>query len=41
MGIRGGQGSVRYGWGVGMAPTHGILTKKMFVPPLWLVGKEQ
>ena len=38
MGIRGVQGDVRYDMVVVVAPLHGILSKKMFVPPPWLVG---
>ena len=38
MGIRGLWGGVRYDRGVGMVPPHGILTKKMFMPPTMVGG---
>ena len=38
MGIGGLWGGVKYDRSVVVAPLHGILTKQMFVPPLWVVG---
>ena len=39
MSIRAVLGGVWYGRGEVKAPHMGVLTKKMCVPPLWLVGR--